>query len=206
MEKSVCIKLNSDSKAILKTGFIFRAAFFGVLVFGVCSLGLSVFAENKLMAVFCFAIGFGLILVIYRMLGAAFQTEELELNETELVIIQKGIHVNTREVVKLDTIRQIGFSDTAYTPNPMDNKIVDFTGLGAQEREMQFVIDEGNIVIETETKTFRFGKKLPTWEVDSIIEQIEEISGRKFQRIVLPETPALTNLSTEEDAETNADV
>ncbi len=201
METYVRIKLNSNSSSIVKTGFVFRAVFFGCFVFGAAALGISVLHDSLIVALLCFAISFALIIVIYRMLGTAFQSEEVLVGNNDLIIVQKGVNVNTREHIAFNDIRKFGFIETHYTRNAMDIKTLDITGLAAQEREMQYVIDEGNVLIETDNRVFRFGKKLPSWEVEELVEQVEEICGRKFERLPLKEQSTITELLEEEESE-----
>lgn len=196
------IKLKSGSSSILKTGFVLRALFFGCFVFGAAALGISVLHDSLIAAIICFGISFALIIVIYRMLGTAFQSEEVLVGNHDLIIVQKGINVNSRETIALNDIRKFGFFETHYTRNAMDIKTLDITGLAAQEREMQYVIDEGNVFIETDSRVFRFGKKLPSWEVEELIEQVEEITGRKFERLPLKEERSITEIIEEEEEET----
>jgi hypothetical protein len=201
MEKYVLIKLKSASSSILKAGFMFRAVFFGSFVFGAAALGISMLHDSLLLAAICFLVSFVLIIVIYRMLSTAFRSEEVLVGKHDLVIVQKGINVKTQETIPLDEIRRFGFFETQFTRNAMDIKTLDITGLAAQEHEMQYVIDEGNVMIETETRTFRFGKKLPSWEVEELVEQVEEICGRIFERLPLKEQSSITELLQEDDIE-----
>ena len=83
--------------------------------------------------------------------------------------------------MKLNEILYFGFADQQYTKHTMDNPIIDFTGLATQERELQYVIDEGNIKIETTDRTIKFGKNMPSWDVEDVVEEVEAFTGIKFK-------------------------
>ncbi len=99
----------------------------------------------------------------------------------------------------LNQIKCFGFSEQQYTKHPMDNPIVDFTGLGTQEKELQYIIDEGNILIETDSKNIKFGKHVPSWEVEVLLEKIESFTGRKFTKPILNTPSENTSIKSEEE-------
>lgn len=183
MNDPLRINLNSGAKGILKIGFLIRATVVLLVVFGAALFGLDVLKHNVLVAVISFAISLGLFIVFYRILDSAFLKESVIVTKDTITIVNNRLSSSGKETIGLDSIRYFGFAHTNFTPHTMDSPVLDITGLATQEREMQYVIDDGNVKIETASGTIKFGKNMPSWDVEELVEKIEAYSGRKFQRI-----------------------
>ena len=110
-----------------------------------------------------------------------FFSETLIVTKQSIAIIHKNL-ANTKEsVVNFNEIHYFGFANQQYTKHTMDNPTLDVTGLAQRESELQYIIDEGNIKIETSSKAIKFGKNMPSWDVEEVIEEIEEFTGLKFK-------------------------
>lgn len=181
MSDSLSIKLNSGSKSILKVGFLIRALFFLLFTIGIALFGLHVMKDSLVLALICFALSLGVFFVFYSILNAAFFSETLTVTKHELTILHKSVGSVKTTVVKLNEILYFGFANQQYTKHAMDSPIIDITGLATREKELQYVIDEGNITIETATKTIKFGKNMPSWDVEEVVEEIEAFTGIKFK-------------------------
>ncbi|MNE44313.1 hypothetical protein D3C80_1385330 [compost metagenome] len=68
-----------------------------------------------------------------------------------------------------------------YTEHPLQNNIVDITGLATTEKELQFLIDEGTMEIVTASEKFRFGKNIPSWEAERIINLVNVFLGNRIK-------------------------
>ncbi len=198
MPEHLHIQINAGPKTILKVGFMVRAGFILIAVIAVAFLGLNFLDESVVASVICFGITFVLFLIFFKLLNSAFFKEFLIVTKDDLTVIQKTLSETKKNTFRLNEINYLGFADQQYTKHPLDNPIVDFTGLATQERELQYVIDEGNIKIATDRKTMKFGKHLPSWEVEEMIEKIEKFSGKKFQTSPQPVYEAATDLSSDE--------
>lgn len=181
MSDSLSIKLNSGSKSILKVGFLIRALFFLLFTLGIALFGIHVMEDSLVLAVICFALCLGSFFIFYNILSAAFFSETITVTKQDITILHKSLGTVKKTVVKLNEILYFGFADQQYTKHTMDNPIIDFTGLATQERELQYVIDEGNIKIETASKTIKFGKNMPSWDVEDVVEEVEAFTGMKFK-------------------------
>ncbi len=181
MTESFTIKLNSGSNSILKIGFLFRAIFILIFVLGSALLGLNIIEDSLIGALICFAICFVLFLVFYNILNAAFFSESLIVTKQTVTVIHKNLGNTKKSLINFNEIKYFGFADQQYTKHTMDNPILDITGLATQERELQYIIDEGTIQIETSSKTLKFGKNMPSWEVEEVIEEIEQFTGLRFK-------------------------
>lgn len=121
-----------------------------------------------------------------------------------ITLVRKSLSQTKEYVFKINAIKYFGFANQQYTKHPMDNPVIDFTGLAAQEKELQYIIDEGNIKIETDTKNIKFGKNIPSWEVEEIIEEIELFTGRKFSKPISENSSV--DLFTDVDTETDIEI
>jgi hypothetical protein len=205
MNDSLDIDLNSGSRSILKVGFLIRASFFLIFVIGAALLGINIFKDSLIMALVCFSISIVLFLVIFKMLNAAFFKESLIVTKNSITVIRKNLSATKNYEFDLDKIKYFGFADQHYTKHPLDNPIVDFTGLGTQEREMQYVIDEGNVKIETASGSMKFGKNMPSWDVEELVEKIERFTGQKFVNPIPETIPDAEMIEEEPIAEAEAE-
>jgi hypothetical protein len=180
MPNSITINLNSGSRPILKFGFLLRAFFILLIVIGVAMLGISFYKESVVGALICFIAAIVLFLAFFKILNAAFFSEQLIVTKDDITVIRKNISDSDKSVFRVDEIKYFGYADQHYTKHPMDNPIVDITGLATQEKELQYVIDEGKIRIETSAKDMKFGKNLASWDVDEVMDKIESFLGMKF--------------------------
>ena len=180
MQESINIELNSGSKSILKIGFLIRACFILFFVIGTALFGLYIFKVSIIIAIVCLIITFIMFRIFFKMLNAAFYKEYLIVTKESITVVLKNLSSTKKNVFKLNTINYFGFANQYYTKHPLDNQIIDFTGLAAREKELQYVIDDGNIKIETGTKSIKFGKNMPSWDVEELVEKIELFTGRKF--------------------------
>ncbi len=182
MAESLTIELNSGSKSIIKIGFLLRSVFILFFIISLAFLGLHFFKSSFLAALICFAVCFILFIIFFRMLNAAFFKEQLIITKESITYINKNLSNTKKNVFDLNEIKYFGFADQQYTKHAMDNPIVDFTGLATGEKELQYVIDEGNIKLETDTKSIKFGKNMPSWDVEELIEKIENFTGQKYTK------------------------
>ncbi len=180
MQESINIELNSGSKSILKIGFLIRACFILFFVIGTALFGLYIFKDSIIIAIVCLIITFIMFRIFFKMLNAAFYKEYLIVTKESITVVLKNLSSTKKNIFKLNTINYFGFADQYYTKHPLDNQIIDFTGLAAREKELQYVIDDGNIKIETGTKSIKFSKNMPSWDVEELVEKIELFTGRKF--------------------------
>lgn len=180
MDESIRIDLNSSTKSVLKVGLALRASVILCFVLGSAFLGIEFLKGSFIITLICFTISFGLFIIFFKILNSVFFKEYLIITTESITLFRKNLSGVKKFVFNLSDIKYFGFADQHYTKHPMDNPVIDFTGLATQEREMQYVIDEGNIMLETETQKIKFGKNIPSWDVEELVEKIEHFTGRKF--------------------------
>jgi hypothetical protein len=199
MNESIKIDINSGSKSVLKLGLVLRA---GAVLFTLVSLaifGIQFFDDFITITLICFAMALGLFIVFFKIMNAAFFKEYLIVTKNGLTVFQKNLSGVKKYPVELSEIIYFGFSNQQYTKHVMHNPIVDFTGLATQEKEMQYIIDEGNIKIETENEIIKFGKNVPSWDVEELVTEVENFTGRKFASP--KQEPSIENPFVEEKPE-----
>ncbi len=184
MDEVIKIDLKSEGRSVIKTGMSVKAG----LIFFLAALclwsAIRFWQESWLAVVILLVIGVVLFRIAYKMLGSAFSKESVLISPESITIIQVSAGTTTQHKFKLDDIVYLGYANQQYTAHQMDNPVVDFTGLGVGERELQYVIDEGNIRLQTRDKVIKFGRNMPSWDVEEVIERIESITGRKFGRSI----------------------
>ncbi len=183
MEETKTIELNSNSRSILKVGLTVRAVMMLLPGLSVLLFAIHIFSESPALSIICFLIGFVFCYIFFRILNSAFFKELLVITKQDITVIHKNLTNEKKFTFPLGEIKYFGFSEQKYTKHALDNPIIDFTGLATSERELQYIIDEGNIKIETDTRAIKFGKNLPSWDVEEIIEKVELFTGRKFTTI-----------------------
>jgi hypothetical protein len=207
MGPSKIIALNSGAKSILKIGFIVRAGFVFFICVAAGMAGIHNLKDSFVFALLCFAVCFILFLIFYKLLSTAFITEYLVVTEDSITVVCQKIGNKDEYTVMLNDIVNFGFAGLDYTRHPFANTIVDFTGLATQERELQYVIDEGKIQMTTSNDVFRFGKNMPSWEVEEVLEKVEAFTGTKFKRPLQAPTQNLeivTEITEENEREAMA--
>ena len=126
-------------------------------------------------------VGLVLLSAFLKMLSSVFFRESVILTKHTITVVQEKPFQTKKHDFNVNDIIYLGFSEQQYTKNAMDNPVVDFTGLAAGEKELQYVIDEGNITLQTADKAIKFGKNMPSWDVEELLLQIEQTTGKKFQ-------------------------
>jgi hypothetical protein len=182
MNETLHIPLNAGAKPVLKIWFLIRASFASIIAIGAGLAGVFMIQESVIGALVIFSIAILATVIFFNMLNAVFYNEQLLLTKDSITLIQKKVTGTKKHTFSLTDILYFGFAEQHFTKHPMDNSIVDFTGLAAREKELQYVIDEGNIKLETAHKTIRFGKGLPSWDVEEAIEKVEAFTGKKFSK------------------------
>lgn len=175
------INVKAQVKPVIKLGFAIQGFVIVLCIIAFVFLGVDFFTSSSVIGTICFAIAVFFYFVAKKYFDNVFLKEQISIDGNNLsVIITKGGN-EKKYVFELDDIKYFAHVGAfKYTEHPMNNKIVDFTGLGTSERELQYLIDDGTIEITTETETLCFGKNMTSWETEEVIEQVEAITKRKF--------------------------
>ena len=176
------IDLNPKVKSIIKFGLAFQGLIIllglPVLIF----LGLKIVDDIQLLSLLPFGGAIFFFFIAKKYFENIYYNEYIFLNPNTLTIVIKKLGNIKEYKFDIKDIQYLCFAgDLQYTKHPMDNDVVDFTGLATTERELQFIINEGTLEIETEDETLRFGKNIPSWEAEDIISTAETYLGIKFK-------------------------
>ena len=175
------INLKPKIKSAIKIGFVFQGVLILLLTIALFSLSIQAFLSITIISILCIVGAIIYFIVGRNYLRNVFYKEQITVSKNELTIIYKSLGINKTYDFDLNDIKYFGHVGTVeYTEHPMNNPIIDFTGLGVGERELQFLIDDGTIEIATSDETIRFGKNMTSWDTEEIIEQIEQYTGKKF--------------------------
>ncbi|MCE3259503.1 MAG: hypothetical protein K0S12_1144 [Bacteroidetes bacterium] len=182
------IEIKPSVSQVIKAGLAFQG--FLILLLGLAGLGFTVYLlmEMPPVGIFTFLATILYLVLAKRYLGKVFYKEFILVSRDRIVIIHKTWWEEKKHEFDIKDVLFFSFAGYfEYTKHPLDNKIVDFTGLGVGERELQFIIDEGTLEIETAEKVIRFGKEVPSWDAEEIIKEAETHAGVKFNN-KYPET------------------
>ncbi len=141
------------------------------------------FADNlTVLSLFFLLTAIVYYLVTKNFLKNIFYTEKIIATNGALVMsIKKWGCAEEKWEFNLDEITSFGHAGSIkYTDHPMNNAVIDFTGLAVGERQLQVLVDDGTIVIETANDSLRFGKNMPSWDTEEIVARVEGFTGRKF--------------------------
>jgi len=124
---------------------------------------------------------FLLVLAVNNLLRSIVHEEVITVTKESLSIRDKYILRGSFREWPIDDISSIGLATRPeYTPHPMDNAVVDFTGLGAQEKQLQYIIEHGSIALQVGKHQHLFANQVPSWEAEDIIERIVKFSGNRL--------------------------
>lgn len=187
IEKQNPVELKIDFqktiKPILKNIFLFN----GCLMF--CSIPLILFVisqtwkDSPISTIILFIALIFTFIVAKKYHSNALYQEFIIVNTQTLTVTNQIGHGNVkRKVFEIDQIVKLAFiGATEYTEHPLKNDIVDITGLATTEKELQFLIDEGTMEIITSNEKFRFGKNIPSWEAERIINLVKGFLGDRIK-------------------------
>lgn len=180
MDEIIKIELKSKVNSVIRTGMTVKAFLIFLMVLGTFIMAFN-FMNSPTVLCILLVIGIVLISAFLKMLGSVFFRESLILTRQTITVLQEKPFRTKKYDFNTGDIIYLGFVEQQYTKNAMDNQVVDFTGLAAGEKELQYVIDEGNIMLQTADKLIKFGKNMPSWDVEEVLTQIEQVTGRKFE-------------------------
>lgn len=168
---------------MLKYGFLIQAIF----LFGsALALFLNTFGLMEDMGIMILLpIGTTILyfLIANKFLSNVYFKEFIDIDEENdtLSLIKKTLFSEKSKKIILSNVRSIKFvGRIEYTNHTMNNDIVDFTGLNTREKELQYLIDEGTIQVETNDEVFRFGKNMSSWNADELYKDFLSVKNWDF--------------------------
>ncbi|MES2130993.1 MAG: hypothetical protein V4506_01520 [Bacteroidota bacterium] len=188
--KTLSIELKPETKKAIKYGFAVQASLMIIITAAMIVFAFSVLSDSLFLFAFIMVVALLFLYISKNYLNNLFLKEFIVIEGNSLKILVKKIEKTKTYEFNLNDIIFFGHEGSRkYTEHPMNNHVVDFTGLGTVERELQYLIDEGTIEIETEHKKLRFGKNMTSWDTEEIISEIEIFIGRKLitKRAYIPD-------------------
>ncbi len=121
----------------------------------------------------------------YFLIAKAFiskltENEEIRVDDRHLTLELSSFFGVKTKVFNLSQVKTIGVAeDEKFTPHPMEdhNAAIEF---GVNERLIRYQITDGNMYISDGKESVRFGKQIPSWDAEEIVETIEQYTGRTF--------------------------
>jgi hypothetical protein len=175
--------LKPQVKGIVKFGLAFQGftVFLGLPLF--IFLAYQTMHDVPLLSLLTLAGAVFFVLIGKKYLENVYYKEYLILNPDSITVVVKKLFQKKEIPFKIQEVQSFGLAvETNYTQHPMANEVIDFTGLQTTEKELQLLIDEGAMEISTSNKTLRFGKNLPSWEVEDIVAAVEKYYGLQFKK------------------------
>jgi hypothetical protein len=145
---------------------------------------------------FGFVLG-GTALLLYSMLyflvARAFirrltRQEIIKVNATSLIITDKYMFGESSKSYDLQHVSRIFFAGTEnFTKHPLDGNHADI-GFRGMEGMVQYQITDGNIMVLYGKRQIRFGRNIPSWDAEEIIDAISKYTGKDFTPRIEAET------------------
>ncbi len=108
------------------------------------------------------------------------EQEILVITERDITITLTSIFGSKDKVFPLDKVKEIGVADDEnFTPHPLEDNNAAIQ-LMVNERLIRYQITDGNMYISDGKARVRFGKEIPSWDAEEIVEKIEQYTGRTF--------------------------
>lgn len=181
-KSEIIIDLKPKIKSIVKFGFVFQGVLIIISIPLLLLLGLQIKNDLPLLSLLPFA---GALVFLYagkKYLENVYYKESIRISPTDLTVVIKKLGQSTQHSFSIKDITSFGYAgEEVFTKHPLHNDVIDFTGLATTERELQFLIAEGTLEIETAEQRFRFGKNMASWEAEEVIAQVENYLDSKFE-------------------------
>lgn len=168
-------------KPIEKIVFIVKTVFYAGIAVGCLALIIFQFKDAIFYILYFFA-----ILAVYFLVGRTyfnntFYKEIIEVTKDDIKVIDQYMFAEKTRIYSIAEIAHIGFvGQRKYTRHPLDGDSMDFNGFATMEKEMQYLIKDGTIEIFYNGAGRRFGKNLPSWDAEEIIQRIVAFTGNNL--------------------------
>ncbi len=137
-------------------------------------LSLSWFPILVVVAVFYFIAG-----IVY--LKRVFAKEIVKVTKDTLTLEISEFFLTRKRTYKIEKIAHFAYSGREdFTRHPLAKDQYDITGLGAEESEIQYLIEKGTLTFFYEGTTTQFGKNVDSEDAEEIIRKIEKHTGNNL--------------------------
>jgi hypothetical protein len=180
-QETIKVSIKREIKPIIRFGLLFQGAIILMAVPVFLYLAYEA-AEFFLLSLLTAGGAVFFLLIGKKYFENVLYKEYFTIGNGDLTVVHKTLWKEREQRFSIPEIRYFSFAgEREYTRHPMDNDVVDFTGLGTSERELQYLINDGTLEIETDKLTFRFGKNIPSWTADEIFGELKDKTGLIFK-------------------------
>lgn len=118
----------------------------------------------------------GSFMLVRIFLRRIFQKEIIHITSDSLIFSKKFFFKTNKRIFQLTQISDLKIAEKEnFTKHPLDTQGFDYLGIGTGEKELEFMIEGGNLSFFYSGSTVRFGKNVYD---DDGIELLETIKKR----------------------------
>jgi hypothetical protein len=154
-----------------------------VLFFGYLAIGIFVETQGSFTLILFYFGGIGLLyfFVSKTYFKRVSNKEILIVDAGSLEITEKWLFATRSNHYPIEEISHLGFAgQEQFTENQISKNSYDVTGLGAREKELQYLIQDGTLTFFNDGVTRRFGKNVAEEDAEEIIARMERFTGRNL--------------------------
>ena len=190
IEDSLEIDFLNTTKPILKFGFIFQAVIYILFSIGSVFVILHTMFEiaNLTALFFLIPLTFGILMFLAgrKYFNQSFYHQEILIKNGSLHIFETTLFSQNKKSYPLNEISYLTFSgQQKLTDHIMTHNSFDAFGFGTQEKEIQNIIADGTISFFYQGTTIRFGKNIPSWDAEEILEKINTFTENKITKTII---------------------
>jgi hypothetical protein len=169
------------SKIVIPTAIIATLCIF-VFIY-IVYLALSNFSADNGTVIFILVVSLLMFpFTYYLFILPISNTEAIEITKDSISILDKYMFSQKSVVFLLSDVVFITFVGYGDLPKAADRFThFDNGDLEEEERTISDAAEKGNIIIQTKDGQHRFGKEVPSWDVDEIIVAIEKFTKRNLK-------------------------
>lgn len=121
---------------------------------------------------------FILFFISLKYLKRLYEKEILILSSKYLVYKNKWLFINIEKKIILKNISQIKYIDAnQINKHPLEGESFDYLGIGTSQKEVDFLIEDGKILLISGYNILRFGKNIDSEDGEFIIQTINNLIG-----------------------------
>jgi len=162
----------------LKKIIIFGYSFFYILPFLIFTIIFVYFLlddRTRKNELFLICIVLGCLTIAFIFLRRIFEKEVIIITNEELIIKKVMLFTLSKKKYSLKYVRNLAFAGREeFTNHYLDVKGFDYLGIGTGEKEVHFMIEDGNIQFEYLGTKVRFGKDIYFNEIDELIMKLRK--------------------------------
>jgi hypothetical protein len=135
---------------------------------------------------------------LYFLVARAFirrltQQEIITVNHSQLIITDRYLLGKTVRKYDLQHVTEIFFAGREnFTKHPLEGNYADI-GFRGMEGVVQYQITDGNMLMTYGKRQIRFGRNIPSWDAEEIVEIIMKYTGKSLTPKYEPEASSVSS-------------